>query len=280
VDYEGLLHAGDEATQLTWMDASVNGRPVTPRHGCPVEINALWYNALAYAEELARRYGEANLRPVEIEEGCVRGLRDAFNRHFWLAGREYLADVWDYGHRDDSLRPNQIFAVSLPHPVLLEERWPRVVNRIRRNLLTPFGLRTLDPSHPDYRTVYFGRGEARDSAYHQGTVWPWLLGAYGDALLKTSEQPRDAAAELLAFLTPLFAKHMARAGLGSISEVFDASPPHYPNGCVAQAWSVAECLRLLSMLGSAAPDAFAAWEAAHFDQGSSLGEQPKVKTHP
>jgi predicted glycogen debranching enzyme len=274
VDDAGMLHAGNAATQLTWMDAMVNGRPVTPRHGCPVEINALWYNALAYADELAARYDEPKRR-------CPDRLaltRQTFNGRFWLDDQGgYLADVWnDDDHADGSLRPNQIFAVSLPYPVLAEDHWQQVVERVRRALLTPFGLRTLAPSDAEYRAVYYGRAEARDSAYHQGTVWPWLLGAYGDALLRITPNPAKAVTELLDLLSPLFVKHLARTGLGSISEVFDASPPHYPNGCIAQAWSVAEPLRLLACLRAVAPKVFSRWEAVCFNE-MPLGERTLLR---
>ncbi len=273
VDNAGLLHAGSPETQLTWMDATVHGRPVTPRHGCPVDINALWYNALAYADDLARRYGESWRYGPDL----FGNMRKAFKERFWVRyrGGGYLADVWRDGHQDTSLRPNQLFAVSLPHAILNDpEMQHQLVEAVRKTLLTPFGLRTLAPGDPDYKPVYFGRGEARDGAYHQGTVWPWPLGCYGDALLKVSRDvPRDAG-ELLETLTPLFVKHLARAGLGSISEVFDASPPHYPNGCIAQAWSVAEVLRLLRLLYQAAPEVFVRWEAEHFT-GAPLGEDAK-----
>jgi predicted glycogen debranching enzyme len=269
VDDTGMLHAGNAATQLTWMDATVNGRPVTPRHGCPVEINALWYNALAYEDELAARYDEPGRRRPDR----LAMTRQIFNQRFWIPDQGgYLADVWQDGRVDGSMRPNQIFAVSLPHPVLLEERRLQVVDQVRRALLTPFGLRTLAPSEADYRPGDYGQAEARDSAYHQGTVWPWLLGAYGDALLRVSPNPGKAAAELLDLISPLFVKHLARAGLGSISEVFDASPPHYPNGCIAQAWSVAETLRLLVRLRAISPKAFSRWEASCFDD-APLGER-------
>ncbi|MDR2727294.1 MAG: amylo-alpha-1,6-glucosidase [Deltaproteobacteria bacterium] len=273
VDSEGLLHAGSALTQLTWMDAKVDGRPVTPRHGCPVEINALWYNALAYADELAARYHEPKRRcPDRLDM-----VRRSFNERFWINDQGgYLADVWRDGQTDGSLRPNQIFAVSLPHPVLAEERRQQVVDQVRRTLLTPFGLRTLAPGDADYRAVYYGRAEARDSAYHQGTVWPWLLGAYGDALLRVSPNSGKTAAELLDLLSPLFVKHLARTGLGSISEVFDASPPYYPNGCIAQAWSVAETLRLLTCLRQAAPKVFSRWEAACFDD-TPLSERTLIR---
>ena len=274
VDNAGLLHAGSTETQLTWMDATVHGRPVTPRHGCPVEINALWYNALAYAAELTERFGE----PERYGPDLFETMRKTFKDRFWVRrrGGGYLADTWRDGHQDTSLRPNQLFAVALPYAILDEpDLQCNLVESVRKNLLTPFGLRTLAPSDPDYRPVYFGRAEARDGAYHQGTVWPWPLGAYTDALIRVSQNIDRDVAQLLESLTPLFVKHLARAGLGSISEVFDASPPHYPNGCIAQAWSVAEVLRMLRRLHLVAPDVFAHWEAQQFT-GEPLGDQSKA----
>ncbi len=258
MDEQALLHAGDAHTQLTWMDANAYGKPVTPRFGCPVEINALWYNALAFADTLSEKFGETE-RP---SSDSLMRIRAHFLSRFWtprMGG--YLGDVWHNGNLDTSIRPNQIFAVSLPYPVLAEEEQPFVVECVRNNLLTPYGLRTLSPRNPQYKGRYEGGPGERDSAYHQGTVWPWLLGAYGDALLRTSWEVDNAVSGLLATLTPLYTSHLEQAGLGSISEIFDANPPHIPNGCIAQAWSVAECYRLLRTMQKAAPDVFAQWEA-------------------
>ncbi len=258
VDEELLLHAGNEQTQLTWMDAQANGRPVTPRHGCPVEINALWYNALAYANDLAHRYGEAHL----YDPQALKQLRQTFFKYFWVPTQGgYLGDVWRDGMLDASIRPNQIFAVSLPYTILDMEEHPCVVECVRNNLLTPYGLRTLSPGSPAYCGHYEGAPDARDAAYHQGTVWPWLLGAYGEALLKTAWDTEGAVHSLLDTLTPLFTTHITDAGLRSISEIFDGNMPHLPNGCIAQAWSVAECHRLLRLLEHAAPETYASWEA-------------------
>ena len=257
VDELGLLHAGNAHTQLTWMDANANGRPVTPRHGCPVEVNALWYNTLAFVDSLA-----SSFRVPEWEEtGALRGMRAAFLERFCVT-REvgYLGDVWRDGMLDQAIRPNQIFAVSLPYPILEETYRPCVVECARNRLLTPFGLRTLSPDDPAYKGVYEGSPDARDAAYHQGTVWPWLLGHYGDALLRTVWDVDAAVAALLDTLTPLFSDHLTDAGLGDISEIFDASPPYRPNGCINQAWSVAECMRLLLSLKKAAPEVYDNWE--------------------
>lgn len=257
MDEDGLLRTGDAHTQFTWMDAMVDGLPVTPRHGCPVDINALWYNALAFTDYLAQLYDEPAWRCPDQ----LRRLREAFRARLWCpAGEGYLGDVWRDGALDASIRPNQIFAVSLPYPPLPPDDQPAVVECVRNNLFTPYGLRTLSPRHPAYKGHCEGDPRQRDAAYHQGTVWPWLLGAYGEALLKTAWDVRGAAAGLLDALTPLFSSHLAEAGLGSISEIFDGNPPHAPGGCIAQAWSVAECYRLLRLVERDQPEAYASWE--------------------
>lgn len=235
---------------------------MTPRQGCPVEINALWYNTLAFADQLAARFGEEPLAGDMV----LRQMRTAFFQRFWVyGGGGYLGDVWQNGTLDVSVRPNQIFAVSLPHPVLAEDYQAQVVECVRNKLLTPYGLRTLAPDDLHYKGRYDGGPASRDAAYHQGTVWPWLLGHYADALLRTAWDVDGAAMALLDTLTPLYCDHISQAGLGSISEVFDGSPPYKPNGCIAQAWSVAECLRLLLRLQKAAPAVYERWQklAAH-----------------
>lgn len=260
VDSFGLLHAGDPSTQLTWMDATVNGKPVTPRNGCPSDINALWYNALAFVDYLARKYDEPAWKCADR----LASLRASFIKLFYVPGMPgYIADVWrseEEGGADRSIRPNMIFAVSLPFSILEDDRLACVVETVRNNLLTPYGLRTLSPNSPNYEGLYEGNGESRDRAYHQGTVWPWLLGAYGDALLRVAWDVEGAVRDLLMTLTPLFTTHLADAGIGSISEIFDGNPPHLPGGTIAQAWSVGECLRLLCNLKKAAPTVYAEWE--------------------
>ncbi len=256
VDENGLLHAGNGHTQLTWMDAIADGRPVTPRHGCPVELNALWYNTLAFVDHLAHKFDEP-----EWYAGDLRGMRQSFFEHFWVArDGGYLGDVWRDGMLDQSIRPNQILAVSLPHPILEEQYRPQVVECVRNRLLTPYGLRTLAPADPAYKGRYEGGPAERDASYHQGTVWPWLLGQYTDGLLRVAWDVDGAARGLLDRVTPLFSDHLMNAGLGSISEIFDASPPARANGTIAQAWSVAECLRMLIRLKRAAPGVYNAWE--------------------
>jgi predicted glycogen debranching enzyme len=232
---DGLISAAAEGYQLTWMDAKVDGWVVTPRRGKPVEIQALWYNALILMSEWA-----AELRgPHDRYARVAAQARESFNQRFWNATEGCLFDVLDGpGGNDASIRPNQIFAISLTHPVLEQRHWQTVLEVVRRTLLTRVGLRTLAPSHPDYKSHYRGDLHARDAAYHQGTVWPWLIGHFIDASLKVEPQPH-AARRLLEG----FAAHLTEAGIGSISEIFDAEDPHAPGGCIAQAWSVAEVLR-------------------------------------
>ncbi len=235
---DGLLRQGEEGYQLTWMDAKVDGWVVTPRRGKAVEINALWYNALRLlAGWLREERGEEAAQPFAEH---ARRARDSFNRRFWSEERGHLLDVVDgEGGDDPALRPNQIFAIALRHPVLDEARWPAVLEKVRAELLTPVGLRTLARGHPDFQPRYFGDLRARDAAYHQGTVWAWLIGPFIDAWLKVHPDDRAGARR---FLEGLIA-HLDHGGIGSISEVFDAEEPFTPRACIAQAWSVAEVLR-------------------------------------
>ena len=236
---DGLLSQGAEGYQLTWMDAKVGDWVVTPRRGKAVEINALWYNALSLLTQWLR-----DARHPEADEiaGHAELTRQSFNRRFWNESRGCLYDVVDGENGDDaSFRPNQIFAVSLPHPVLDRQYWRPVVDAVEQKLLTPFGLRSLAPDEPDFKSRYFGDLRARDAAYHQGTVWAWLIGPFIDAWLKVNPDKRETARGLLAG----FETVVAEAGIGSISEIFDAEPPFTPRGCMAQAWSVAEVLRCL-----------------------------------
>ena len=200
--------------------------------------NALWYNALRLLEGWVRsQQGDAAARP--LAEHAERA-RQSFNRRFWYADGGYLYDVVDGESGDDpACRPNQVFAISLPHAVLDQERWPRVLEVVRQRLLTPVGLRSLAPGHPDYKPKYYGDLRARDAAYHQGTVWAWLIGPFVDAWLKVHPENR---AEGRRFLQG-FIDQLSEAGIGTISEIFDADEPFTPRGCVAQAWSVAEVLR-------------------------------------
>jgi predicted glycogen debranching enzyme len=235
---DGLLCQGADGYQLTWMDAKVGDWVVTPRRGKAVEINALWYNALCLLEQWVREeLGEQMARPYADH---ARQARESFNQRFWYAKGNYLYDVIDGEQGDDpACRPNQIFAISLPHPILDQDRWQPVLEVVRQRLLTPLGLRSLAPGHPDYKPTYYGDLRSRDAAYHQGTVWAWLIGPFIDAWVKVHPADRGRARQFLEGFVP----HLGEAGIGSISEVFDAEAPYTPRGCIAQAWSVAEVLR-------------------------------------
>jgi predicted glycogen debranching enzyme len=240
---DGLLRQGAEGYQLTWMDAKVDDWVVTPRRGKAVEINALWFNALCLLSSW--------MSQLEIDDTLdlrrhAERARRSFNERFWFADGGYLLDVVD-GERGDepACRPNQVFAISLDHPVLDEGRWAQVMSVVRERLVTPVGLRSLAPGHPDYKPKYFGDLRSRDAAYHQGTVWAWLIGPYVDAWLKLHPEDRPGARALLRG----FEGHLNEACVGSISEIFDAEPPYTPRGCIAQAWSVAEVLRVWRQTG-------------------------------
>jgi predicted glycogen debranching enzyme len=237
---DGLLRQGAEGYQLTWMDAKVGDWVVTPRRGKAVEINALWYNALRLLETwLGEEHQEQ--AAAEIAGHAERAGR-SFNQRFWYAHGGYLYDVVDGEERDDcALRPNQVMAISLANPVLDPERWQSVLTTVRAQLLTPVGLRSLAPGQPDYKPRYDGDLRSRDAAYHQGTVWAWLIGPYIDAWLRAFPDDVSIVREILEGFSP----HLSDAAVGSISEVFDAESPYAPRGCVAQAWSVAEVLRCL-----------------------------------
>jgi predicted glycogen debranching enzyme len=234
---DGLLRQGEEGYQLTWMDAKVDDWVVTPRRGKAVEINALWYNALALFGGWLREEGDP--MAAQVQEAAARA-RTSFNARFWYDAGGYLYDVVDGEHGDDvACRPNQVFAISLDHPVLDEQRWRPVFDVVREQLVTPVGLRSLAPGHRDYKAQYYGDLRARDAAYHQGTVWAWLAGPYVDAYLRVYPGDFSGARECLGG----FERHLSDAGIGTISEIFDAEEPFTPRGCIAQAWSVAEVLR-------------------------------------
>ena len=238
---DGLLAQGAEGYQLTWMDAKCDGWVVTPRRGKAVEINALWYNALRLLEGWTREAGDAG-RAEELA-AHAETCRRSFNARFWCGERGHLYDVVESeemrGGDDPACRPNQLLAVSLEHPVLERARWGPVLRVVREKLLTPVGLRSLSPEHPEFKPTYHGDLKTRDAAYHQGTVWAWLVGPFVDAWLKVYPGDRAGAREFLEG----FAPHLDEACVGSVSEVFDAVEPYTARGCVAQAWSVAEVLR-------------------------------------
>jgi predicted glycogen debranching enzyme len=239
---DGLLNAGAPGAALTWMDARIGDRAVTPRSGKPVEIQALWYNALRTMEALAQKFGdeEQGKRCSSLAALAV----EAFNRTFWNVDKNCLYDVVDRGVPDASIRPNQIMAVSLHHSMLSQDRGRAVVEIVERELLTPVGLRTLSPSDSRYRPRYEGDQTSRDSAYHQGTVWPWLLGTFVTAYVRVNGGTAEARKRAHQMLRGV-EEHLSEAGLGQISEIFDGDAPHSPRGCFAQAWSVAEILRAL-----------------------------------
>ena len=235
---DGLLTQGQEGYQLTWMDAKVGDWVVTPRRGKAVEINALWYNALRITEQWLREERDADGAATLAKQ--AEQAEASFNARFWYEEGNYLYDVVDgpLGN-DNACRPNQVMAISLDHPVLRRDRWEPVMRIVEEKLVTPVGLRSLAPGHPDYKSRYYGDLRARDAAYHQGTVWAWLIGPYVDAYLKLHPDDRAGARKLLGG----FVEHLSEAGVGSISEIFDADAPFTPRGCIAQAWSVAEVLR-------------------------------------
>jgi predicted glycogen debranching enzyme len=240
VDVDGLLAAGEEGVQLTWMDARVGNRVITPRVGKPVEVQALWYNALRIMQALARAYGDEGRRK-QYDEMAAQ-TQSSFNRLFWNDAAGCLYDVVDGDRRDGTIRPNQIFAVSLPYSMLEPERARGVVDMVARQLLTPYGLRSLAPDDPQYRGHCVGDPGSRDGAYHQGTVWAWLMGPFITAYLNVNGRSPEARQQAAKWLNT-FDAHLHDAGLGQISERFDGDAPHQPRGCIAQGWSVAELLR-------------------------------------
>jgi predicted glycogen debranching enzyme len=246
VDSDGLLAQGAPGVQLTWMDALVDGWVVTPRRGKAVEINALWHNALVLLASWLDRLGLRDERD-ELRAEAARN-RVAFNARFWNPVTKRLNDVVDGENGDDdACRPNQILAIAVPNSPLDRQYWPAVLDSVTRALATPAGLRTLAPDHADYKRVYFGDLRDRDAAYHQGTVWPWLMGPFVDAWLAV--HPEDAAGARR-WIEPLL-DHLVHGGcVGSVSEIFDAEAPFTPRGCCAQAWSVAELSRLVVKLAA------------------------------
>jgi predicted glycogen debranching enzyme len=237
---DGLLSAGEPGVQLTWMDAKIGDWVVTPRQGKAVEINALWHNAIRVMESFSRKLQKDER--ISFYQQLASLIQRSFNRDFWNTEANCLFDCIQEGVPDKKIRPNQIFAVSLPHPLLPTERAQAVVQVVKEKLLTPYGLRSLAPDDPDYRPVYKGNGDERDSAYHQGTVWAWLIGPFVDAYLIAFGES-DENCRYLKSLFDGFRQHLSEAMIGSISEIFDAEAPHAPKGCAAQAWSVAEVLR-------------------------------------
>jgi predicted glycogen debranching enzyme len=242
VDTDGLLYAGETGVQLTWMDAKVGEQVITPRTGKAVEIQALWYNALRIMSELAERFGH------DEDSKRFNSMADlaklSFNALFWNDTDQCLYDVVENGNRDAAIRPNQIFAVSLAHPIVNDDRAKAVVDKVEAELLTKVGLRSLAPRDPNYIPYYIGSPLERDSAYHEGTVWGWLIGGFIDAYRRVYPDREGRVKEIIEG----FRSHLIEAGVGQISEIFDAEWPHSPRGCPAQAWSVAELLRVMRPL--------------------------------
>lgn len=236
---DGLIHAGSGLDQITWMDVRIGDWVATPRHGKPVEINALWYNALRIMESLCEKFDEdASAYRTRAEQ-----VKESFNAKFWDSANQCLFDVVDGDEPDDHIRPNQVYAVSLPFSLLPEEQEKAVVALVEKELFVGCGLRSLAPDHPDYHGIYCGALAKRDAAYHQGTAWGFLLGGFFSAYMKVNHHSSSAAANAVRMLEPV-RKHLTDSGcIGSISEIFDGDAPHNPRGCYAQAWSVGEVLR-------------------------------------
>ncbi|HLO60986.1 MAG TPA: amylo-alpha-1,6-glucosidase [Bacteroidales bacterium] len=236
----GLIFAGEPGKALTWMDAIVNGKPVTPRIGFPVEINALWYNAIMFSLDLAKRAKDEEF--VKEWEVIPQKAHESFLAMFWDPKKGYLADVVDYKSKDWSIRPNQVIAVSMEHSMLTPEMKKSVLDLIERDLLTPRGLRTLSPTNENYKGIYKGTQEQRDLAYHQGTVWPWLLEHFCEAYMNLH---KESGLGFLENLINGFEPVMTELGIGTIPEIFDGDPPHRARGAISQAWSVAALLRII-----------------------------------
>ena len=236
---DGLIHAGSGLDQITWMDVRVGDWVATPRHGKPVEINALWYNALRIMESLCEKFDE----DASAYRTRANQVKESFNAKFWDSSNQCLFDVVDGDEPDDHIRPNQIYAVSLPFSLLPEEQEKAVVALVEKELFVGCGLRSLAPDHPDYHGIYCGALAKRDAAYHQGTAWGFLLGGFFSAYMKVNHHSSSAAENAVHMLEPV-RKHLTDSGcIGSISEIFDGDAPHNPRGCYAQAWSVGEVLR-------------------------------------
>jgi len=240
----GLIYAGEPGKALTWMDAIVNGKPVTPRTGLQVEINALWYNAISFCLELAREAGDEKF--IREWEPVAKMLPDAFINTFWDEEKGYLADFVNGDRKDWSVRPNMVFAVSMPYSMLDDGKMMSILEVVKNELLTPRGLRTLSPKNTFYKGKYYGNQKTRDEAYHQGTVWPWLFGHFAEGYLKLY---KESGKEYIRAIYEGFEEVMSEHGIGTISEVYDGDPPHTAGGTISQAWSVAELLRTGQMIG-------------------------------
>jgi predicted glycogen debranching enzyme len=243
MDENGLIYAGEKGKALTWMDAVVNGKPVTPRMGYPVEINALWYNAIMFALELAKKAKDNEF--IREWSSLPALIKESFIKLFWDSKKGYLADVVDECGKDWSIRPNQVIAIALEYTMPDNEMKKAVLTVIERDLLTSRGLRTLSPQNENYKGIYEGNQEQRDKAYHQGTVWPWLLEHYCEAYLSLY---KESGVFKVKELLNGFEETITEYGIGTIAEIFDGDPPHHPRGAVSQAWSVAALLRIIEKI--------------------------------
>jgi predicted glycogen debranching enzyme len=243
METNGLIYAGEPDFALTWMDAIVEGKAVTPRIGMPVEINALWYNAVCFTIELASKANDSAF--IREWENIPGNIKNAFEITYWDEKMGYLADCVKGNNKDWSLRPNQIFAISLPYSVVNKTIGASIVNVITKELLTPRGLRTLAVWDENYHNRYLGNQSNRDHAYHQGTVWPWLLGHYSEAYLKVNGKK---GIHFIKSIYEGFKPTVFEHGLGSISEIYDGDEPHLPRGAISQAWSIAELIRIRTLL--------------------------------
>ncbi len=239
----GLIYAGQEGKSLTWMDAVVNGKGVTPRIGYPVEIQALWYNAVMFTLALAEEAGDKKF--VKAWKDLPKLIADSFVKEFWDCEKGYLADVVDGEKKDWSIRPNQVFATSLPYSMIDDEIKKSVLDIVNSQLVTPRGLRTLSPDDPNYKGIYEGTQEQRDLAYHQGTVWPWLLEGFSAGWLRIHKKSGVAYIDSLLHG---FEEEMTQHGIGTISEIYNGDPPHQAKGAISQAWSVAALLQMFKMI--------------------------------
>jgi len=243
-DYDGLLFAGEPGVQLTWMDAKIGDWAVTPREGKAVEINALWYNVLMIAHEFAKNFNDKDCE-VYYKAKAAKVFKN-FSKTFWYQQGDYLYDYVNGEDKDVSFRPNQLYAISLPYKLLEKDKAKLIVDKTYDKLYTPFGIRSLSPDDKNYKPIYTGDQYSRDSAYHQGTVWSFLFGAFADAI---EHAYPDEKSTRIKKIIENFIPHLASAGIGTVSEIFDGESPHHPNGCIAQAWSVAEFLRIYKRYG-------------------------------
>jgi predicted glycogen debranching enzyme len=246
-DDDGLISGGAFNTQLTWMDAKIDNTVVTPRYGKAVEVNALWYNAIC---NIAEFYRAKDAVAAKKFSDMADRIASSFRSCFWNESGQCLYDCVTKEYKDSSIRPNQIFAVSLPFSPLTAAQQKAVVDCVERELLTPFGLRTLSPKDGKYKGRYEGNAQQRDSTYHQGTVWSWLIGAFIEAYLKVNNHSKQSKKNGSAMLEPLLNHFKTQGCIGSVSEVFDGDAPHRPGGAFAQAWSVSELLRAYLLINS------------------------------